>query len=75
MGENESSEVTWKHSLAALIAAGFMLNGVIKAWGNPKKSAWEEMFYSLKFLGEKFLLFLIFLVMGFTIYFVMKSVF
>lgn len=74
MGDNESSNVTWKHALAAFIAAGFMLNGVIKAWGHPQKSAWEEMFFTLKFLGEKFLLFLMFLVIGFVIYFVLKSV-
>ena len=74
MGENESSEVTWKHALACFVAAVFMLSGVIKAWEHPKKSAWEEMFNSLKFSGEKFLLFLIFLVMGFTIYFVLKSI-
>jgi hypothetical protein len=74
MGDNDSSNVTWKHALAGFIAAGFMLNGVIKAWSHPKKSAWEEMFNSIKYLGEKFLLFLIFLVLGFVIYFVLKSV-
>lgn len=75
MGENESSRANWKHALACLVVAGFMLDGVIKAWSHPKKSAWEEMFLTLKYLGEKFLLFLIFLVMGFVIYFVLKSLF
>ena len=74
MGENESSEVSWKQVLACLVAAGFLLNGVMKSWNKPNASAWEEVFKTLMYLGGQFIVFLVIVVVGFTIYFVTKAV-
>ena len=74
MDENESSEVSWKQVLACLVAAGFLLNGVMKSWNKPNASAWEEVFKTLMYLGGQFIVFLVIVVVGFTIYFVTKAV-
>jgi hypothetical protein len=73
MGENEST-VTWKHVLSCLVAAAFIFDGVIKSWNKPNVTAWEEMAKTLLYLGGRFLVFLIILVVGFTIFFVTNAI-